>query len=152
MEKLAEKRRQEAVAAKAQEARDTQAIIEQEKAATVVAQKEAEKAREGQKSSLPDQEKEMETEEEEGSADPQTTLKQLKCQCPSEWTGPHKKVKAYKLFIDLITLTEGDLHGIGDTSPSRPSKTSWRSIKLCWGPSECRFRSCRCALLRLVLF
>ena len=29
--------------------------------------------------------------------------------------GPCKKVKASKLSIDLITLTEGDLHDIGET-------------------------------------
>ena len=57
----------------------------------------------------------METKEEEGGADPQTTSTQLKCQCPTERTGPRKKVKASKLSIDQITLTEGGFHDIGET-------------------------------------
>jgi len=57
----------------------------------------------------------METEEEEGGVDPQTASTQLKCQRLSERTGLCKKVKASKLSIDPITLTEGDLHDIGET-------------------------------------
>jgi len=54
----------------------------------------------------------METKEEEGSMDPQTTSTQQKRQHSSEWMGPHRKVKASKLSIKLITLSEGDLHNI----------------------------------------
>lgn len=55
----------------------------------------------------------QEIKEEEGSTDPQTASKQLKHYHLSERTGPCKKVKASKLSINLITLTEGDLHDIG---------------------------------------
>ena len=57
----------------------------------------------------------QEVEEEEGGADPQTASTQLKCKHPTERTGLRKKVKALKLSIDPITLTEGDLHDIGKT-------------------------------------
>lgn len=57
----------------------------------------------------------MEIEEEEGGANPQTTSTQLKCQHLSERIGSCKKVKASKMFIYQITLTEGDLHDIGET-------------------------------------
>jgi len=40
---------------------------------------------------------------------------QLKRPHTVERVGPRKKVKASKLAIDLITLTEGDLHDIGET-------------------------------------
>lgn len=46
--------------------------------------------------------------------DPQTASTQLKHQRLSEQMGPHKKVKESKLSIDLITLTEGDLHDISE--------------------------------------
>jgi len=50
----------------------------------------------------------------EGSIDPGTTSTQLKCPHITERSGPRKKVKALKLAIDLITLTEGDLHDISE--------------------------------------
>ena len=74
------------------------------------AQEAIEKAREGQK--LPSHG--QEAEEEGRGTDPQTASTQMKRQCPSEWTGPGKKVKASKLSIDPITLIEGDLHNIGE--------------------------------------
>ena len=46
--------------------------------------------------------------------DPQTVLMELKRQHPIELVGFRKKVKALKLSIDPITLTEGDLHDIGE--------------------------------------
>lgn len=57
----------------------------------------------------------METNEEEGSANPQIVSTQLKRQCPSERMGPCKKLKVSKLSIDPIILTEGDLHDISET-------------------------------------
>lgn len=57
----------------------------------------------------------QEVEEEEGGVDPQTASTQLKRQHPIKGTRPYKKVKALKLSIDLITLTEGDLHDISKT-------------------------------------
>jgi hypothetical protein len=89
-------------------------------------ERQQEKAREGQKSPSHGQEKEMETERGRVAQDPQTTSTQLKRQHPREQMGPRKKVKASKLSIDPITLTEGDLHDIGRrcaTSPQRPSRT-----------------------------
>ena len=50
----------------------------------------------------------------EGSVDPGAASTQLKCPCIVEREGPRKKVKASKLAIDPITLTEGDLHDIGE--------------------------------------
>lgn len=55
----------------------------------------------------------MKIEEEDGTTDPQTVSTQLKCQHLSEWTGLCKKVKVFKLYIDPITLIEGDLHDRG---------------------------------------
>ena len=43
-----------------------------------------------------------------------TTLTQLKLSHILERSGPKKKVKASKLAIDPITLTEGDLHDISE--------------------------------------
>ena len=54
-----------------------------------------------------------EGEVEEGGVDPQTISIELKRQHPAEWAGSQKKVKASKLSIDPITLTEVDLHDIG---------------------------------------
>ena len=45
---------------------------------------------------------------------PQKSSILLKCQYLNEWNGPRKKVKASKLSINPITLTEGDLHDIGE--------------------------------------
>lgn len=50
-----------------------------------------------------------------GSVDTGTSSTQLKHPHVAERTAPRKKVKASKLDIDLITLTEGDLHDIGET-------------------------------------
>jgi len=47
--------------------------------------------------------------------DPKTASTQLKHQHLSERMGSRKKVKVSELSIDLITLTEGDLHDIGET-------------------------------------
>lgn len=51
----------------------------------------------------------------EGSADPGTASTQLKNPHITERVGPRKKVKASKLSIESITLTEGDLHDIDET-------------------------------------
>ena len=51
----------------------------------------------------------------EGSVDPGTASTQLKHQHPVERPRLRKKVKASKLSIDPITLTEGDLHNIKET-------------------------------------
>jgi len=68
------------------------------------------KVHEGQKSRSHGQE----AKEEEGSADPQTKSTQLNRQHLTERTRPRKKAKESKLSIDLITLTDGDLHDIGE--------------------------------------
>lgn len=51
----------------------------------------------------------------EESADPETTSTQLKWSHVIEISCPRKKVKASKLAIDPIKLTEGDLYEIGET-------------------------------------
>lgn len=104
MAQLVEKRRNKAVASKVQEARDTTKAREEQ-------QRAAKKDREGAKSPSPAQETDLE----EGGADPQTTSTQLKRQCLREQVGQQKKSKASKTSFDLITLTEGDLHDIGET-------------------------------------
>ena len=64
---------------------------------------------------MPSQGQKIEEEKtEEGGADPRTTSTQLKRQHPTERAGSRKKVKALKLSIDLISLTEGNLHDIGE--------------------------------------
>lgn len=78
--------------------------------------------REGQESPSHGQEKEMETKEEEGGMDLQTTSTQLKRQHSSEKMGLRKKVKVSMLSIDLITLTKGDLHDIGETMHDMTTK------------------------------
>ena len=55
-----------------------------------------------------------ETETTEGGVDPRAALTQLKHPRIAERVGPRKKFKALKLAIDLITLTEGDLHDIDE--------------------------------------
>lgn len=47
--------------------------------------------------------------------DLETSSTQLKCQPPREQVGPLKKSKASKTSFHLITLTEVDLHDIGET-------------------------------------
>ena len=47
--------------------------------------------------------------------DPQIMSTQLNHQHSTEWMEQRKKVKASNLSIDPITLTEGDLHDIGET-------------------------------------
>lgn len=42
------------------------------------------------------------------------TLNRIKCLREQEKVGSRKKSKATKALLDLITLTEGDLHDIGD--------------------------------------
>ena len=113
---LAEKRQKETAATKVQAVRDTaQKAIKQEKAAaTVVAQEAAVKVGKGQTMPLQGHEAEEAETKEEG-ADSKTTSMWLKCQHIIERGGWHKKVKALKLSIDPITLTEGDLHDIGKT-------------------------------------
>lgn len=46
--------------------------------------------------------------------DPSMKSTQLKCSHGMERTGPRKKTKASKLDGEPITLTEGDLYGIGN--------------------------------------
>lgn len=58
---------------------------------------------------------EEESETEEGGADPHTTSTPLKRQCPREQVGLRKKSKASKTSFDPTTLTEGNLHDIGET-------------------------------------
>lgn len=67
----------------------------------------------GEGQTMPSQGQEAETEE--GGVDPRTALTQLKRQHPAERAGSWKKVKASKLSIDPIILTEGDLYEIGET-------------------------------------
>lgn len=56
-----------------------------------------------------------EVETKEGGVDPQIVSTQLKHQHLTDQAGLRKKVKASKLSIDLITLTEADLHYISET-------------------------------------
>ena len=70
----------------------------------------------GEGQAMPSQGQEVEeAETTKGSADLGTTSKQLKRPHTIEQAGSRKKVKALKLAIDPITLTEGDLHDIGET-------------------------------------
>jgi hypothetical protein len=57
-----------------------------------------------------------EAETEEGRHGPTNRVHTVEAPTPNrEEQGPRKKVKASKLSIDPITLTEGDLHDIGET-------------------------------------
>lgn len=56
-----------------------------------------------------------EPEIEEGGANPQTMSTQLKCQRSRKQVWPQKKSKASKTSFNPITLTEEDLHDIGET-------------------------------------
>lgn len=73
-----------------------------------------EKEHKGQKLPSPKREQEMEIETEEVGADLQIATTQLKHQCPRQQVGPRKKLKASKTSFDLIALTEGDMHDIGE--------------------------------------
>ena len=105
MAQLAEKGIKEEVEAKAQAVRNTVKLAKQQKIGG--------EAREGQKS--PSLETEVETQIENGGADPQTKSTQLKHPCPQEKAASRKKNKASKTSLDPITLTEVDLHDIGET-------------------------------------
>jgi len=73
-------------------------------------------AKVGEGKTMPSQGQEAEEEKtKEGGTDPRIVSTQMKCQHPAERVGSRKKVKASKLCIDLITLTEGDLHDISKT-------------------------------------
>lgn len=56
----------------------------------------------------------METEIDEGGTDLQIATTQLKHQRPREQVRPRNKSKASKTSFDLITLTKGDLHDVGE--------------------------------------
>jgi len=107
MTQLAEKHRNEEVEAKAQAARDTGKLVEQ--------QNTGREESEGQKSPSPGTEAETTDLIEQGGADSQKTSTQLKHQRPQERIVLQKKTKASKTSLDPITLTKGDLHGIGET-------------------------------------
>ncbi len=79
-----------------------------------MAEDETEKVEEAQETASQEQEIE-ETETSEGSTNLGTASTHLKCPHTAECIRPRKKIKALKLAIDPITLTEGDLHDICET-------------------------------------
>ncbi len=113
---LTEKRRKEKATDEVGEVQKAaQKSVEQKKSAkaTTTAQEVEEATTEAEETSSGQEVEEIETTE--GSVDPGAASTQLKCQRIVQRSGPWKKVKGSKLAIDLITLTEGDLHDIGET-------------------------------------
>lgn len=56
----------------------------------------------------------MDKQIEKHGVDPQTMSNHIKCPMEQEKVGSRKKSNANKALLDPITLTEGDLHDIGD--------------------------------------
>ena len=69
----------------------------------------------GVRSPSPDTEEEMDEQIDQHGVDPQATSTHIKRPMEQEKGGSRNKSKDTKVSLDPITLTEGDLHGIGDT-------------------------------------